>query len=138
MRRTNCGDDEVLQELRNGLSAGHRFRCERRTLDSWRLTVDQCVFRFFTRAEDVAHYSIADFFTDPVGRASIFCSHRHRVDGSTAQRAETFTVRADCDSAWLFSASAVPTDADESVIRITTAGSSAGSAKRVAYFKDAG
>src|SRR2546428_8711020 len=135
MRRTNCRDDEVLQELRIGAGAGDRFRRKWPGLVSRSLIVDQRAFRLFIRAENVAYDSDADLFTDPVGRASIFCSNRNCLDGSTAQRAETFTERAGCGSARILSATANSTLADESVIRITTAGATAGIANRIAYFR---
>src|SRR5262249_16356302 len=116
-------------------SAGDRFRRERRNLASQRFRVVQCAFRFFIRAEDVARGSVADLFTDLAGRASIFCSHSHRLDDTEPQYAETLHRPADCYSAWLLPATTGSTGADESVIWITTVGAAAGFANRVAYFR---
>src|SRR5262245_55470559 len=116
MRRTNCRDDEVLQELWSGAGAGDEFRHKWRSLASRGLVVDQCAFRIFIRTKSVALDSGADLFTDLIGGGSIFCSHSHCLDDAAAQSTETLPGCVDRCSAWLLSATAGSALAGESVV----------------------
>src|SRR5262245_5081966 len=116
MRRTNCRDDEVLQELRNGAGVGDGLRGKWRSFTSRSLIMDQRAFRVFIRTKSVALDSGVDLFTDFAARGSIYGSHSHRLDDAAAQSAETLPGCVDCCSTWLLSATAGSALAGESVV----------------------
>src|SRR5262245_7477197 len=92
MRRTNCRDDEILQELRIGAGADDGFCREGRADAFRRLVVDQRAFMVFIRTKCVACESGADFFTDHcadlAARRSVHGPNRHRSDVTAIQATE--------------------------------------------------